>query len=97
MAQQKGLRVRDRQKKRRNAFVGPVSPWPTIFVLKCPPKDNAVYWISLELKYEKKNSNETTIGSLGSDIAFSESVFFKGLYVKVTWEKAFPQAKSGFP
>ncbi|ROV99019.1 hypothetical protein VSDG_03678 [Cytospora chrysosperma] len=53
--------------------------------------------ISLELKYEKKNSNAPSIGSWGSDIAFPEPVFFKGWNSKETWKNSYPQVKNGVP
>ncbi|ROW12131.1 hypothetical protein VMCG_00544 [Cytospora schulzeri] len=57
--------------------------------------DNAVYWISLKLKYEKKNSNDPSIGSWGSAIVFPELVFFRGWNLKEIWKKTYPQVENG--
>lgn len=50
-------------------------------------EDNVVYWTFHGLKYEKKNSNESPIGSWGREIAFPELTFFSGWHLKENWLK----------
>ncbi|ROW13075.1 hypothetical protein VPNG_05977 [Cytospora leucostoma] len=56
---------------------------------------NAVFWISQELKYGKKNSSKLSIRLRGSNILFTE--FFKEWNLRETWTEACPQPKNGAP